>query len=206
MLKAEGIIQMRVAQQYHTLLSFKLAGKMWRTLRTKFQDIASMSIIDILYNTSFKRMTEYKSAVKYCAEYENALNSIKAMIEENSELSKRGAEQVLQGYLLRNVSDVYLPLIAQLHRDWLTGKANLTVACRAITSYSVNIFDKKAFHINVSSVNDKTPPGTCTFSECICKRTTAHTPERRWQKYPEKRPKFPLKSMKTSGTQTCFKN
>ena len=84
--KAEGIIQMRVAQQYHTLLANKSAGEMWRTLRTKFQDIATMSITEILYNMSFKRMTEYESAVKYCAEYEKALNSIKGMIEENSEL------------------------------------------------------------------------------------------------------------------------
>ena len=117
MLKAEGIIQMRVAQQHHTLLAIKSAGEMWRTLRTKFQDIAPMSITDILYNMSFKRKTEYRSAVKYCAEFENALNSIKGMIEENSELSEMGAEQVLQGYLLRNVSDVYLLLIAQLRRD-----------------------------------------------------------------------------------------
>ena len=55
-----------------------------RTLRTKFQDIALMSITDILYDMSFKRMTEHESAVKYCAEYENALNFIKGMIEENS--------------------------------------------------------------------------------------------------------------------------
>ena len=159
-----------------------------------------MSITDIFYNMSIKRMTDYESAVKYCAEYENALNSIKGMIEENSELSDMGVEQVLQAYLLHNVSDFYLPLIAQLRRDWLTGESNLTVACRAITSYSVNMFNKKAFHTNVSSRNDKTPPGTCTFSQFVSKGTTAHAPVRCWQKYPEKRPKFLLKSMKTRGT------
>ena len=208
MLKAEGIIQMRVAPQHHTLISTRTAGDMWRILKIKFQDIAPMSITDTLYNMNSKKMTNYENVTQYCAEYEKALNSIKGMIDEDSELNAKGAEQVLQGYLLRNVIEDYLPLIAQLRRDWITGRSNLTTACRSITAYSISRPERKALHINASRTgvagnNGKAPPGTCTFPECVRRGRTSHLLEKCFQKYPNlRRQTYPLESMKTRGTRT----
>ena len=208
MLKAEGIIQMRVAPQHHTLISTRTAGDVWRILKIKFQDIAPMSITDILYNMNSKKMTNYENVTQYCAEYEKALYSIKGMIDEDSELNAKGAEQVLQGYLLRNVIEDYLPLIAQLRRDWITGRSNLKTACRSITAYSISRPERKALHINafrtgVAGNNRKAPPGTCTIPECVRRGRTSHLLEKCFQKYPNlRRQTYPLESMKTRGTRT----
>ena len=118
MTKAIGIIHGLVAECHYSLIENKNAAEMWKILKDRFQDIAPMSISNIILKVSFKKMTDFENTSLYCAEYESALIKIKGMLDDKAKVDVHTVEFMLQGMMLGNTTDVYSPLIAQHRRDW----------------------------------------------------------------------------------------
>ena len=140
--RAEGIIQNQVSRRHSHLIANKGALEMWTVLQERFQDLSPMSVTDVLFKLSRRAMTEYKDATEYCAAYEGALNKVSGMLSANSDLTVKGAETIIQGFMLANVGETYAPLIAQIRRDWKSDHSDLAEVSRAITSYAGHMKEK----------------------------------------------------------------
>ena len=208
MTKAIGIIHGLVAECHYSLIDNKNAAEIWKILKDRFQDIAPMSISDIILKVSSKKMTDFETTSLYCAEYESALNKIKGMLDDKAKVDVHTVEFMLQGMMLGNTTDVYSPLIAQLRRDWTHETTNLSEAMKTIVAYSVNMKNTKALHISTPDSRGRAPFGTCAFSECVERKNTRHWPDNCWQKFPQlKRHRSSLESgrakkQKTTSSET----
>ena len=188
LIRAESITQNQVSRRHSHFIANKGAFDMWTVLKERFQDLSPMNFIDVLFKLSRRAITEYKNATKYCAAYEKALNKISGMFSTNSNLTIKGAETIIQGFMLANVSETYAPLIAQIRRDWKSDHSDLTEVSRPITSYAGHTKEKsKALVVANSQKRNffRILDGTCTVSECIAKGQTNHTKERCWTLHPE---------------------
>ena len=192
-----------VAECHYSLIDNKNAAEMWKILKDRFQDIAPMSISDIIRKVSSKKMTDFETTSLYCAEYESALNKIKEMLDDKAKVDVHTVEFMLQGMMLGNTTDVYSPLIAQLRRDWTHETTNLSEAMKTIVAYSVNMKNTNALHISTPDSRGRAPLGTCTFSECVERKNTRHWPDTCWQKFPQlKRHRSSLESGRANKQKT----
>ena len=99
MTKAIGIIHGLIAPCHFNLINNKIAAEMWATLKTRFQDVAPMSITDVILRVSAKRMRDFETVGQYCAEYDGAFNQIKGMLVDGAKVNIASIEFVLQGML-----------------------------------------------------------------------------------------------------------
>ena len=178
MTKAIGIIHGLVAPCHFNLINNKTAAEMWATLKTRFQDVAPMSIMDVILRVSAKRMRGFETVGQYCAEYDGAFNQIKGMLVDGAKVNIASIEFVLQGMLLGNTTDMYDPLIAQLRRDWTHDTTSLSETTKTLIAYAGNNTDVKALHTSTSTSSNRgrAPIGSCTVPECVARNRTRHWP------------------------------
>ena len=182
MTKAIGIIHGLVASCHYNLINNKTAAEMWAILKNRFQDVAPMSITDVILRVSTKKMRDFDTVSQYCSEYDGAFNQIKGMLIEEVKVNVDSIEFVLQGMLLGNCTDKYDPLIAQLRRDWTHDTTNLSETTKILIAYARNL-TVKAFHTGASN-RGRAPIGSCTVPECVNRNRTRHWPDECFQKFP----------------------
>ena len=175
MTKAIGIIHGLVAPCHYNLIYNKTAAEMWAILKNRFQDVAPMSITDVILRVSTKKMRDFDTVIQYCSEYDDAFNQIKGMLIEEIKVNVDSIEFVLQGMLLGNCTDKYDPLIAQLRRDWTHDTTNLSETTKILIAYARNL-TVKAFHTSASN-RGRAPIGSCTVPECVNRNRTRHWPD-----------------------------
>ena len=107
MTKAIGIIHGLVAECHYSLIDNKNAAEMWKILKDRFQDIAPMSISDIILKVSSKKMTDFETTSLYCAYYESALNKIKGMLDDKAKVDVHTVEFMLKGMMLGNTRRLF---------------------------------------------------------------------------------------------------
>lgn len=204
--KAIGILKNLVGEKNKQLVEGKSAPEIWKALKDKYQDVSSMSQMEVIRKASLIRMSDFASASLYCNAFETALDRVSGMLQPDSIINRKGAEGILQAFMLANVTDTYKPLIAQLREGWTSKNTDLSKACLSIERYDFAVNDQavinatsgKALHTKGPN-RLAAPKGTCDFEDCVKSGVTTHWKDKCWRKYPDLRPKFSLNRMKTKN-------
>lgn len=199
--KAAGLIQSRIGQKHHQFIASMTAKDMWTALKEKLQDITPMSHMEVILKASEVKMSSYTDPARYYSEFKLMYNKAIGMIHKpavgNAEFSTKATEIALQATMLRNTTEAYKPLVAQIQKNWkagntiVAGNTDLTEACNDIIRYKVPQSSKTL----ITTTKRKPPKGSCTNEECVKIGRTRHLPAECWKKYPHLKPDF-----KSQGT------
>lgn len=121
MAKSKSIIHELVADAHHPIFEGKTAQEMWTALETRFQHLSPMSVSRILHNASAKKMGDFKDVIKYTGSCQAAFDKITSLLKEDSNLTIKSAEMLLQGAMLMNIIEECTSLIS----GWADGATNL---------------------------------------------------------------------------------
>lgn len=98
MARSKSIIPELVADAHHPIFEGKTAQEMWTALKTRFQHLPPMSVSRILHNSSAKKMGDFKDVIKYAGSCQAAFDKITSLLKEDSNLTIKSAEMLLQGH------------------------------------------------------------------------------------------------------------
>lgn len=200
--KAVGILKKLVGAKNKHYIEGKSASEIWNTLRNMFKDTSPMGQMEVIRKAGRVRMADFTSPSLYCNTYKAALDQLCGMLEPHSLINRKAAEALLQGFMLFNLTEIYMPLITKFRMEWTTANTDLSKACLSIEEYYIPVNDgnaSKAFHVTPTKNPNRKPKGTCDFDECVKAGITTHYKDKCWRKHPELRPKFALNKMKTKG-------
>ncbi|MCJ1427928.1 hypothetical protein MMC29_005835 [Sticta canariensis] len=160
-----------------------------------------MSHMEVILKASEIKMSSYTDPARYCSEFKLMYNKAIGMINKpavgNAEFSAKATEIALQAAMLRNTTEAYEPLVAQIRKNWkagntiVAGNTDLTEACNDIIRYKTPQSSKAL----ITATKGRPPKGSCTNEECVKIGRTRHLPSECWKKYPHLKPDF-----KTRGT------
>lgn len=95
MAKSKSIIHGFDADGHHSIFGKKTALEKWNALKIGFQRISPMSVSDILYNASAKKMADLNNIVKYTCSYQAAFDKIISLLKKDSNQIIKSAEMLL---------------------------------------------------------------------------------------------------------------
>lgn len=176
--KAIGILRGLVTKQNQQILEGKSAYQIWTILQTRFKDTSPMSLTEAIRKASLMRMLDFGNPQLYCDAFRTALDQITGMLQENTGITQKRAENLLQGFMLAGVTDVYKPLVSQLQKDWKNENTDLIETCLSIERYNFSTVGtdtangSKAFV--ATNRAPRAPKETCDFAECVESGLTSH--------------------------------
>lgn len=133
--KAAEILRKLVGLQNQRLIANKDAEQIWSILREEFQDVTPWSLLEVIRNACFHRMSDFADVNEYCNAYQEALGQVCSMLQPDSVIDRKGAEAMLLLHMLSNVDEFYRPLVFQVQRDWTSANTDLFEACTRIRRY-----------------------------------------------------------------------
>lgn len=95
-----------------------------------------MDVSHILHTTSTKKMSDFKDVVKYTSSYQAAFDKITSLLKEDSNLTIKSAEMLLQGAMLMNIDEEYTSLISTIETRWTDATTNLSNTILQIIRHS----------------------------------------------------------------------
>ena len=196
--RAAGIIQEMVGiQGLYMLQGHDNPHQMWTALQERFEKSSPMDPGVILYDLATRTMADFDTVDHYCKEYQLAFDRITSMLtRDQSKLTSEGVETILQTFILKNVSDSYAPLVAQIRRDWTNENTSLQNTIVALSQYNVSN-DRNTLkslltrtHSAVDSSAKRARPnvqeGSCDHPKCVEKGNTSHNKANCYRYHPEK--------------------
>lgn len=183
---------------------------MWAILEERFHHISPMSVSRVFVDACNVKLSDCKDIVDYTSRYQVAFDKLLSLINEESWISRKSVEMILQGSLLRHLGKGYSALVSAIETTWTDETTNLSdTILRIIGHAEINKWNEEDTAENSNKVlavkTPQAPRGTCTTQECIDRGSTAHFVDRCWVLHPELRPKYPLRSMRTRGSNRSLK-
>lgn len=127
-------------------------------------------------------------------------------------MSKKTIEMTLKGSLLRHLGKEYSALVSTIETTWKEEITNLQETILRVIRHAEinkgNEQDAAGNTTNALAVNaqrERAPKKMCITQECVDRGSTVHFMERCWVLHPELRPKYPLRSMRTRGSNRSLK-
>ena len=205
MAKSKSIIHKLVVDANHPILEGKTTQEMWNALKIWLQHISPMGVSRILHTASAKKMSDFKDVVKYTSSYQAAFDKITSLLKEDSNLTMKSAEMLLQGAMLMNISEEYTSLISTIETGWTDATTNLSNTILQIIRHSEIMKGHAKEKVLLTSGIHRAPKGSCTNPECVEKGLTTHYTDRCWIKHPELRAKYTLRQMRPKGSSKNLK-
>lgn len=207
--KSAGIIKELVNKSLYSLLNNKTAAKMWTIVRDRFQHISPMSVTHIFIDACNVKLLDFKDVINYTNRYQIAFDKIVSLINENFCMSKKSIEMTLQESLLRYLGKDYSAVALTIKTGWTEENTNLSDnILRIIRHEEIKKGMEEDSTENVKVLATGAPQAskeTYTTQECIDRGSTAHFTNQCWVTHPELCAKYPLRHMKTKGSNRNLK-
>ncbi len=176
--KSAEIIKELVYKSLHSLLNNKTVVEMWTILRDRFQHISPMSITRIFIDAYNAKLSNCKDVIDYTSRYQIAFDKILSLINEDSWMSKRSIEMILQGSLLQHLGKDYSTAVSAIETGWTEETTNLSdIILRIIRHAEIKKRNEENSTENVkvlATEAPQTPKSTCTTQEYIYRGSIAH--------------------------------
>lgn len=205
MAKSKNIIHELVADAHHPILEGKTAQEMWNALEIRFQHISPVGVSHKLHTASAKKMSDFKDVVDYTSSYQAAFDKITSLLKDDSNLTIKSVEMLLQGAMLMNISKEYTSLISTIETGWTDATTNLPNTVFQIIRHSEIMKGHAKEKVLLTSGIHRAPKGSCTNPEYFEKGLTTHYTDRCWIKHPELRAKYTLRQMRLKGSNRNLK-
>ncbi len=126
-----------------------------------------MGVSWVLHIAFAKKMSDFKDVVKYTSSYQAAFVKITSLLKEDSNLTIKSAEMLLQGAMLMNISEEYTSLISTIKTGWTDTRTNLSNTILQIIRHSEIIKGHAKEKVLHMSGIHRVPKRSCTNLECV---------------------------------------
>lgn len=142
----------------------------------RFKDLILTHLANkhILY-TIYYKISDFKNVIKYTSSYQAVFDKITSFLKENSNLTIKNTEMLLQGAILINISKEYICLILTTETRQIDITTNLSNTILQIIRRNSEIMKDHAKEklLLINSIH-KVLKGRCTKQKFIKKGLTTH--------------------------------
>ncbi len=117
MSKAVGIIFKLVSDQHQSIIEGKTPQEAWIALQKRFQHINSISISQIIYDTTTKKLSDFKNLHKYTSHYQASFDKVVNFFIRTSSYTCKSTEIYFQAIMIMNIRVEYLALVSSIQKD-----------------------------------------------------------------------------------------